>query len=65
MTMLLSAAFSKAAILPDSLQDEIARELIEEIECEQKWNTSLDKSSGHIDNMALQAIREFESDQNP
>jgi hypothetical protein len=41
MTNLLTEAFSKAQDLPDHLQNELAQQLIEDIENEQKWQKEL------------------------
>lgn len=59
MTALLSTAFKKASVLPESLQDELARALIEEIEGEQIWESTLRSSSANVDEMAEQALEEF------
>jgi hypothetical protein len=61
MTTLLSKAFKKASVLPDSLQDELARELLVEMEWEKKWVASLKNSSEKIDSLARQALQEFKS----
>lgn len=41
MTNLLTEAFSKAQDLPDYLQNELAQQLIEDIENEQQWQQQL------------------------
>lgn len=41
MTTLLSKAFKKASTLPENLQDELAQEVIEEIEWEKKRDSTL------------------------
>ncbi len=63
MTSLLTKAFERASVLPESLQDEIARDVIQEIEWEQQWDVSLKKSTEVIDNLADQAIKEFKAGQ--
>lgn len=55
MTALLEAVLKKASKLPESLQDEIAHELMEEIAWEEETDTSV------IDAMAQQALAEFEA----
>jgi hypothetical protein len=59
MTTLLSRAFKKAEVLPESLQDELARELLDEINGEQKWEIALQASSSKVDTMAQLALKEF------
>jgi len=41
MTSLLQKAFTEIQKLPDSLQDELAQQLLEDIESELKWQESL------------------------
>lgn len=41
MTNLLTEAFNKAQSLPDQLQNELASQLIEDIENELKWQQTL------------------------
>jgi hypothetical protein len=59
MTTLLSRAFKQAEVLPESLQDELARELLEDIDGEQKWESALRASSSRVDTMAEMALKEF------
>jgi hypothetical protein len=61
MTTLLSKAFKKASGLPESLQDELARKLLEELEWERKWETSIKNSSDKIDRLAEQALHEYKA----
>jgi len=44
MTKLLTYAFEKASKLPDDLQDQFAQELLEEIERESRWDSTLEGS---------------------
>jgi hypothetical protein len=60
MTVLLSEVFQKASTLPESLQDEVARELLNEIEWEQKWDKTLSSSARKIDRLAGQALRDYQ-----
>ena len=46
MTKLLAQAFDRAAELPEDLQDQLARELLEEIEWESRWDATLADSHG-------------------
>ena len=60
MTTLLAKAFESASTLPPSLQDELARELLEEVNFEKMWQKEF--ASGKtsvIDEMAKQALEEF------
>ncbi len=41
MTTLLQKAFTEIQKLPESLQDELAQQLLEDIESELKWQQSL------------------------
>ena len=61
MTHLLSQAFQKASELPENLQDEIASELLEEIEWESRWDKTLAESPDKIDRLAQKAIEEYRS----
>ena len=58
MTDLLAKAFSKAQNLPDHLQDELAEQLIDDIENEFKWQQSLSQVQQHskLEQLAAQAL---------
>jgi hypothetical protein len=58
MTKLLSQAFEKASKLPDNLQDELARALLEELAGEARWDQTLEQSADTVDRMAEQALKE-------
>lgn len=58
MTKLLAEAFEKASKLPENLQDELARELIEELAGEAQWDQTLAESADTVDKMAEQALKE-------
>jgi hypothetical protein len=58
MTKLLAEAFEKASRLPENLQDELARELIEELAGEARWDQTLAESADAVDKMAEQALKE-------
>lgn len=58
MTNLLAQAFEKASRLPDDLQDQIAYELIEELEGEALWDETLASSQDKLERMAEKAARE-------
>jgi hypothetical protein len=59
MTALLTQAFEKASSLPEPLQDELARLLLEEIDWEARWDHSLSVTGIQIDAMAEKALRDF------
>jgi hypothetical protein len=59
MTTLLNQAFEKASSLPDSIQDVLAAELLEEIEWEKKWDSTMASSSKKLDTLAAKALLEF------
>ena len=56
MTALLEEAFRKASALPPDMQEQVARQLLEDIEGESKWNESLAKSAKVIDRLAAKAL---------
>jgi hypothetical protein len=58
MTDLLAQAFAKAAELPESLQDELARELLDDLVGEGRWSAALADSAEPLDDMAEQALKE-------
>ena len=59
MTKLLAEAFERASELPDELQDEFARQLLEELAGEAKWDQTLAESADRIDEMAGEALKEY------
>jgi hypothetical protein len=63
MTHLLSKAFEKAAKLPDDLQDQIAEELLEELEGESRWDGTLANSQDQRERMAEKAARQHREGQ--
>jgi len=59
MTDLLTEAFSKAQNLPDYLQDELAAQLIEDIENEVKWQQSLSQPQpSKLEQLAAKALQD-------
>ena len=63
MTSLLTEAFDRAKNLPDHLQDEIAEQLIEDIEEEMKWQQELSRpQSSILDDLATIALSESQRD---
>jgi hypothetical protein len=61
MTKLLTQAFAKASELPENLQNELARELLEELAGEAEWDRTLEQSADVLDHMAEQALKEFQA----
>ena len=61
MTVLLKQAFEKASQLPDDLQDQLAQEVLEDIAGELQWDTTLAQSEDLLEQLAAQALREFEA----
>jgi hypothetical protein len=59
MTHLLSQAFEKASSLSDELQNQLAEELLDEIEGESKWDETLASSQDKLEQMAEKAAREY------
>jgi hypothetical protein len=59
MTKLLSDAFEKASQLPENLQDELARILLDELAWEGRWNQTLDESTDKLDRMAEDALNDY------
>jgi hypothetical protein len=59
MTDLLTEAFKKSQSLPDYLQDELAAQLIEDIENELQWQQQLSQPQNYLlDKLALQVLNE-------
>ena len=61
MTELLSQAFQKASELPDSVQDELARQLLDEMTGESRWDETLAESQEKVDQLAEKAIGEYKA----
>lgn len=59
MTELLRKAFEQASRLPDRLQDEVAQELLEDIEGEERWDDTLARSQDQLEKLADRALQEF------
>lgn len=63
MTKLLEQVFKKASALPLELQDILAREFLREIEWENRWDETIEKSQDALNRMTLKAMAEYESGQ--
>jgi len=61
MTALLTDAFKKASTLPESIQDEIASQLIKDIENEIGWETAFDETQDKLDKLAEKALMDFDA----
>jgi len=59
MTALLKEVFQKVSILPDAVQDMLARELLLEIEWESQWDNTIENTQTALDKMTIKAIREY------
>jgi hypothetical protein len=55
MTASLKSAFVKASRLPRAVQDELAEQLLADIEGEVKWEQMLKNSQGLLERMARKA----------
>ncbi len=58
MTDLLTKAFKIASELPDDTQDSIAKQILDEIEYEMKWERSFEASKDKLNSLAEKAIRQ-------
>jgi DNA phosphorothioation-dependent restriction protein DptG len=61
MTILLQKAFTEIQRLPDYLQDQLAQQLLEDIESELKWQKSFSRENielGALLSMAQEALLE-------
>jgi hypothetical protein len=63
MTELLEQVFKKASALPLELQDVLAREFLQEIEWENRWDKTFEKSQDVLNKLTEKAMREYESGQ--
>ena len=60
MTVRLKEAFDKASHLPDELQNELADELIADIEAESRWDQTFKDTQDKLEKMADKALKNFE-----
>ncbi len=61
MTKLLTEVFEKASRLPESLQDQLARELLDELASESRWERTLAESQDKVDRLAEKAVAEYKA----
>lgn len=60
MTALLQQVFEKASALPDTVQDVLAKELLDELEWEKQWDQTLAGSQHLLEHLTLQAMHDYE-----
>ncbi|HWP91957.1 MAG TPA: hypothetical protein VNN20_07155 [Thermodesulfobacteriota bacterium] len=58
MTTLLSKAIKKVEALPPELQDGIAKQIIEDIDNELKWQKTLDQPQSKLEKLAGKVLQE-------
>ncbi|MDE3089162.1 MAG: hypothetical protein KGJ80_07235 [Chloroflexota bacterium] len=58
MTTLLLKAIKRIESLPQNIQDEIAEQLLEDVENELRWQKTLAKPQTKLSNLAEKALRE-------
>lgn len=61
MTRLLSKVIKEAEKLSPELQDEIAKELLEDIKSEIKWHSTLSQPQDKLDKLAKKALDQSRS----
>lgn len=61
MTLLLSQAFDKAAKLPETMQEQIAAQLLEDIEAELKWDETFARTQDQLAKLAEKALRDIKA----
>lgn len=61
MNTLLQQAFEKASQLPAQLQDQLAKDLMDDISGELQWDATLARSEELLEKLAEKALREFEA----
>ena len=59
MTALLQEVFKKASVLPEAVQDMLARELLAEIEWEIQWDSTFENSQSALEKLTLKAMQEY------
>ena len=59
MTKLLQRAFAEAAKLPESEQDRLATQLLEELADEAKWDAAFAASAPELEQLAAEALAEY------
>lgn len=59
MTKLLARAIEEASRLPETLQDEVAERLLDDIHGEEQWDETLARSADSLEKLADRALAEF------
>jgi hypothetical protein len=59
MTRLLAQAIEEATRLPETLQDEIAERLLDDIHGEEQWDETLARSADTLEKLADRALADF------
>ncbi|MBF0233316.1 MAG: hypothetical protein HQK65_09800 [Desulfamplus sp.] len=59
MTELLEKVFKKASILPEYMQDMLAREFLQKMEWEEKWDITLKNTQTALDKLTLKAMKQY------
>jgi len=59
MTKLLEKAFAEAAKLPESAQDRIAAQMLEELADDARWDASFAASASTLERLAAEALKEY------
>ena len=61
MTVLLKEAFDRVSRLPEARQDEIAKEILAEIEAEERWDETFKKTEDKLGKLADKALEDFKA----
>ena len=61
MTTLLESAFEKISALPEIEQNIYAKNLLEEIESEKRWDSAFSESEDMIGQMADDTLKDFQN----
>jgi hypothetical protein len=61
MTRLLAQAIEEASRLPETLQDEIAERLLDDIHGEEQWDQTLARSADALETLANRALADFKA----
>ncbi len=61
MTKLLAEAIDKVSKLPEDMQEEIALQLIEDVDSELKWDQAFANSQDQLAKLADKALEDFKA----
>jgi len=59
MTVLLQEVFDKASTLPEALQNQIAEDLLADIEAEMQWDQTFKDTEDQLAKLADKALNDF------